>query len=189
MLMKTVTEFVVLVDEQDNRTGIMEKSRVHTQHTPLHRAFSLFLFNKNRQLLLQRRAGSKPTWPLVWSNSCCGHPLPGESYEKAVLRRTRFELGILPDHLLKVSHFRYCFSKDGIMENEICPIFAGFYDGPIWANRDEIDSVTWIDWADWVKEVCFSPKSYSPWCVEETRIMEQLSHWKSHIRQIIATAA
>ncbi len=167
-------EFVVLVDEKDRQIGIENKKDVHSSNTPLHRAFSLFLFTKGRRLLLQQRAGSKKTWPLVWSNSCCGHPMPDEPYENAVIRRTDFELGIPLSLVIKISDYRYCFSKEGIMENEICPIFAGFYDGDIKPNPDEIESVKWIAWEDWLFETRQFPDHYSPWCIEETQIMAEI---------------
>ncbi|CCK80861.1 isopentenyl-diphosphate Delta-isomerase [Desulfobacula toluolica] len=184
--METVQEFVVLVDEQDRQIGIQAKQDVHSHNTPLHRAFSLFLFNPENRLLLQQRARIKKTWPLVWSNSCCGHPEPGESYEHAVIRRARFELGINVQKLHKISDYRYCFSKNGIVENEICPIFSGYYDGDVQPNQEEVESVKWIDWEAWVDETRRFPHRYSPWCIEETGIMASMdSFWSlGKIKQI-----
>ncbi len=170
--MITEKEYVVLVDEDDREIGRAPKSRVHCSVTPLHRAFSLFLFRDGSELLLQQRAGSKNAWPLVWSNSCCGHPLPGESYEDAVVRRALFELGIHLEKVRKISDYRYCFSKDGVMENEICPIFAGRHDGnSLHPNPDEIQDLRWIPWNEWIIETRLRPDRYSPWCVEETLII------------------
>lgn len=170
--MITEKEYVVLVDEADREIGKAPKARVHCSVTPLHRAFSLFLFRKGPDLLIQQRAGSKKAWPLVWSNSCCGHPLPGESYEDAVIRRTRFELGIHLDQVWKISDYRYCFSRDGVMENEICPIYASLYDGTgLNPDPDEIQALRWIPWEEWMIETRLRPDHYSPWCVEETRIL------------------
>jgi len=164
-------EYVVLVDETDREIGIEKKSRVHSSSTPLHRAFSLFLFSSTKELLLQQRSWTKKTWPGIWSNSCCGHPLPGESYESAVLRRTKFELGIKLHTVTRISDYRYCFSKDGVMENEICPIYIGLYDGDMVPCPDEIQAVQWINWEDWVEKTLRSPDLYTPWCVEETGIL------------------
>ncbi len=169
--MKNHEEYVVLVDENDKEIGIEKKAIVHTSKTPLHRAFSLFLFNDKNELLLQQRSNEKTAWPLVWSNSCCGHPLPGESYKNAVLRRTCYELGIKLYSLKKLSDYMYCFTKDGIMENEICPVFVGFYDDMIRPNPLEVASVKWISWKDWLEETMKNPEDYSPWCVEETKIL------------------
>lgn len=166
-------EYVVLVDAHDRETGIEVKSKVHSAFTPLHRAFSLFLFRRSGQLLLQQRSFSKKTWPGIWSNSCCGHPMPGESYEHAVIRRTGYELGAGLKTVIKISDYRYCFSKDRVMENEICPIFAGFYEGEILPHPDEVQAVQWINWEDWVRETALNPDLYTPWCVEETRILAE----------------
>jgi isopentenyl-diphosphate Delta-isomerase len=169
--MQNCEEYVVLVDKTDKEIGIAKKLLVHTEKTPLHRAFSLFLFKNKRELLLQQRAEVKKTWPLVWSNSCCGHPMPAETYESAVIRRTRDELGVVLRAVEKISDYQYCFSKDGVMENEICPIFAGFYDGKIIPNQQEVESAKWIQWDDWLEETIKYPDRYSPWCVEETKIL------------------
>lgn len=173
--MKNDQEYVVLVDKHDREIGIRAKLDVHTDETPLHRAFSLFLFDSDNRLLLQQRAGIKKTWPLVWSNSCCGHPMPDESYQEAVIRRTRFELGIDVRQVYKISNYQYCFSKDGIVENEICPIFIGSYNGDVRPNPEEVESIRWIAWKNWVLETRRFPHRYSPWCVEETKIMDSMS--------------
>jgi isopentenyl-diphosphate Delta-isomerase len=164
-------EYVVLVDETDRKIGVEKKLRVHSSLTPLHRAFSLFLFKNTKELLLQQRSKTKKTWPMVWSNSCCGHPMPGESYERAVIRRTRFELGITLSEVIKISNYRYCFSKDGVMENEICPIYAGICDETVQPDCNEIHAVQWINWDDWLTEIRTQPERYSPWCVEESLIL------------------
>jgi isopentenyl-diphosphate delta-isomerase len=164
-------EFVVLVDKADKEIGFEKKAQVHSLLTPLHRAFSLFLFNSKKELLLQQRSKEKKTWPGTWSNSCCGHPLPDESYENAVLRRARFELGIELQTVIKVLDYQYCFSKDGIMENEICPVFTGLWDGAVHPRPDEVQAVQWIKWENWVKETLLHPDHYSPWCVEETGLL------------------
>ena len=95
--MHTEEEHVVLVDENNVVLGTTPKATVHTDNTPLHRGFSVFLFNDKNELLLQQRSHLKKTWPLAWSNSCCGHPALNESNEDAVKRRVQFELGIVLD--------------------------------------------------------------------------------------------
>jgi isopentenyl-diphosphate delta-isomerase len=111
-------ELVVLVEEQNRTLGTMAKADVHQTRTPQHRGFSCFVFRLGSgQLLLQQRSGKKQTWPLVWSNSCCGHPGPCESSVDATRRRLRYELGLDPILLEEVSPYRYCFSRDGVMES------------------------------------------------------------------------
>ncbi|MBI5465568.1 isopentenyl-diphosphate Delta-isomerase, partial [Candidatus Gottesmanbacteria bacterium] len=87
-------ELVVLVDEENRQIGTADKDGIHTQSTPLHRGFSLFLFNSKNELLLTQRALNKQTFPGVWTNTVCGHPGPGESNVDAARRRLYKELGI-----------------------------------------------------------------------------------------------
>ena len=139
------SELVVLVEEENTPLGTMLKSEVHSAQTPLHRAFSFFLFSARGEFLLQRRSAQKKAWPLTWSNSCCGHPALGEDNEAAIRRRLRDELGA-DDHteIRHVSDYRYRFTKDGIEENEICPVFLGRTDAIVNPNADEIEEVKWM---------------------------------------------
>lgn len=175
-------EKVVLVDEDNNVLGEMLKSEVHSLNTPLHRAFSLFIFNKKGELLLQQRSSKKKTWPLVWSNSCCGHPFLNESNEKAASRRSFDELGLELnfEDIIEMSPYRYCFVREGMMENEICPILITFYEGDVNNfNTDEVENVKWIKWEDWLVEVKENSSEYSEWCVEETLILEESKKFNS----------
>src|SRR5690606_1697261 len=86
-------EELILVDELDREIGSDTKSACHTGSGILHRAFSIFVFNDDNELLLQQRAPSKPLWPNYWSNTCCSHPRRGETMDQAVSRRLLQELG------------------------------------------------------------------------------------------------
>ena len=165
-------EVVVLVDEGNNVLGTALKSTVHTATTPLHRGFSLFLFDRTGRLLLQQRSHAKKTWPLVWSNSICGHPALGESNVDAAKRRLAYELRMSATHIEEVAPYRYSFVRDGVMENEICPILVGrTLDQPN-PNGEEVESTRWIRWQDFLQEIEARPGFYSEWCVEESRILE-----------------
>src|SRR3990167_8891323 len=94
-------EEVVLVDEKNSVLGTAPKDAVHTKNTPLHRGFSLFLFNSKKELLLTKRAQSKKAFPGVWTNTVCGHPEPEESAVDAALRRLEQELGLKRSHLAR----------------------------------------------------------------------------------------
>ncbi|HEY7037748.1 MAG TPA: isopentenyl-diphosphate Delta-isomerase [Methylomirabilota bacterium] len=176
-------ELVVLVDEGNNVVGTMPKGEVHQARTPLHRAFSSFVFRaRDRHLLLQQRSRKKRTWPLMWSNSCCGHPGPGESNVDAARRRLRYELGLDPTLLEEVAPYRYCFTRDGTMENEICPILVGLVDREPLINPDEVEAVRWTEWTVFLDAIDRSPEQYSEWCIEEARILANTPRCREILR-------
>lgn len=165
-------ELVVLVDEQNNQIGTTLKDTVHTKHTSLHRAFSLFLFNSKKQLLLTKRASTKKTFAGVWTNTLCGHPTPDELTVDAAKRRLVEELGINNVDVKEISPYRYTFAdKNGIVENEICPILVGYFDGDPTPKEEEVDEWKWIDWKKFLEQITLHPEPFSPWCVEESRIL------------------
>lgn len=177
--MNTNQELVVLVDEQNKILGTMPKDEVHHVRTPLHRAFSCFIFHaSDKRLLLQQRSGKKKTWPLMWSNSCCGHPALGESNLDAARRRLTYELGLYPIFLEEVAPYRYCFTKDGTMENEICPILVGIVENEPVINPDEVAAVRWTEWIAFLEAIERNPTQYSEWCIEEARILERTPRCK-----------
>ncbi len=165
-------EEVVLVDEDNRVLGTMPKSLVHTGTTPLHRGFSLFLFDRKGRLLLQQRSHTKKTWPLVWSNSICGHPALHESNIDAAKRRLGLELGMSATHIEEVAPYRYTFVRQGVMENEICPILVGFTDEEPKQNPEEVEATRWIEWSEFLQEIETRSGFYSEWCEEEVRILE-----------------
>lgn len=163
-------ELVVLVDDLDRVIGTALKRDIHHSETPLHRGFSVFLFNYQGELLLQQRAFTKQTWPGVWSNSCCGHPMPDETFEQAAVRRVEFELGLKDIELVPaLPDFRYRAEKDGIVENEICPVFIGFTDQLPERNRVEVEATKWVVWEEFVASLDDPETDISPWAVDEVR--------------------
>ncbi len=176
-------ELVVLVDEQNSPVGTADKDTVHTADTPLHRAFSLFLFNSNNQLLLTKRAATKKTFPGVWTNTVCGHLAPEETAVDAATRRLNHELGIM-NHEVRDLHeaapYRYRFAdKNGIVENEICPILIGNFDGDPKPSPNEVDEWKWMDWQEFLHEINNNSSVYSPWSREEAKILTTIPPQKS----------
>ncbi|MBN1173807.1 MAG: isopentenyl-diphosphate Delta-isomerase [Micromonosporaceae bacterium] len=157
---------VVLLDEGGRPCGRADRSGAHTSRTPLHLAFSTYLFNRHGEVLITRRALDKKTWPGVWTNSCCGHPRPGETIEDAARRRIREELGLTVGPLIPLlPDFRYLATDaSGLVENEICPVFAAFVDDqhpdPDW---HEVSEWAWIPWDSLHASVVATPCVYSPW--------------------------
>jgi len=179
-------DHIVLVDAQNKVLGTAPKLATHNANTPLHRGFSIFLFNSKGELLLQQRSKNKKTWPLVWSNSCCGHPMLNESNMDAAKRRLSFELGITLNEVYEIlPNFSYRAQKDGIVENEICPVLVGFTDKKPIMNKDEIENIRWIPWLKFLKEIEDKNKIYSLWSKEEAKLLAKnkkfLSLYSQHV--------
>jgi isopentenyl-diphosphate delta-isomerase len=156
-------EMLVLVDEDDNEVGTEEKLATH-QAGKLHRAFSIFLFNSRGEMLITRRAPGKYHSPGLWTNTCCGHPRPGEALGDAARRRLREETGIVCE-IARKSQFIYRAEFDnGLTEHELDHIFTGVYDGPLDAiNPEEADAVEWVDPQQTLADMQTNPSRYTVW--------------------------
>lgn len=173
----TNREYVVLVNEKNRRVGVAAKDNVHTTNTPLHRGFSLFVFNSRAQLLITKRAQAKKTFPGVWTNTVCGHPGPGESAVHAAKRRLRDELSMEARDIRIISPYRYQFAdQNGIVENEICPILVGYSSQQPDPNDNELDEWIWIHWHTFLSDISKQPDKYSPWSREEAWLVEKKLH-------------
>lgn len=158
-------EHVILLDEAGNPVGTTDKATVHHADTPLHLAFSSYVFDSRGRLLLSQRAWSKKTWPGIWTNSCCGHPAQGEAVADSVRRRLHDELGLdVPAVDLVLPRFRYrAVMADGVVENEMCPVFRVLTDAEPVPNPDEVATVRWVPWPDLLADDDLR-RSLSPWC-------------------------
>ncbi len=171
-------EYVILVDEENKVLGTTPKATVHTKNTPRHRGFSSFIFNSKGELLLQQRAKHKKTWPLVWSNTCCGHPKLDEKTVESADRRLKFELGLKIDNLEEIiPDYKYCFTRYEVMENEFCPIAVGFTDEEPKINPDEVEATRWIKWEDFLEDIRENPQNWSEWCIEEAELLNKNSRF------------
>ncbi len=161
------SEELILVDEDDNETGFLAKSLAHDGDGTLHRAFSVFLFNADGELLVQQRAGTKRLWPRYWSNSCCSHPRRGETISVATRRRLHEELNVEAEleYVYKFS-YRADFGELG-SENELCHVFLGRISGEMHANDHEIESVRFISATDLEAEFEAEPGQFTPWFLME----------------------
>lgn len=165
----SIQEHVILVNDQGMVIGTQEKYAAHTLHTPLHLAFSSWLFNANGECLITRRALSKKAWPGVWTNSVCGHPQSGEETIQAIIRRCRFEVGAeLTDITAVAPEFRYRETDpSGIVENEICPVFAARITNDVTINEDEVMDYQWVELDALFRALDATPWAFSPWMVME----------------------
>lgn len=169
------TDLVVLLDEHDRAIGTAPRSGVHGPATPRHLAFSSYLFDAHGRVLLTRRGLAKATWPGVWTNSCCGHPRPGEPGADAVARRLAEELGagatglelILPDFAYRA------VDASGVVENEFCPVWVGRIAGGLRPDPAEVAEVSWVAWDDLVAIAEAAPALLSPWCVAQVPLLDQ----------------
>lgn len=156
---------VVLLDESWNAVGSAEKVSTHHRNTPLHLAFTAYVFTDEGELLLTRRALSKRTWPGVWTNSFCGHPLPGEPLADAVRRRLATELGTTAERIEPVlGAVRYRAVMDnGLVENEVGPVVRVRLAAPPVPHPDEVDRVQWIKWGELLSAIDEGRSEISPW--------------------------
>lgn len=163
--MNQQTERVLLLDDNLRVCGTEDKALVHTRYTPLHLAFSCYIFNDDGKLLLTRRALGKQAWPGVWTNSVCGHPQEQETMEQAVQRRCRHELGLTVHGLRNVDPgFRYrATDASGIVENEFCPVFFASTTAQPQPNPDEVMDYCWESIDNVLAGVRAVPAAFSPW--------------------------
>lgn len=161
-------ELVVLLDDAGREIGTMAKRLVHTAHTPLHRAFSCYVFGPSGDFLLTQRALDKPTFPGMWTNTVCGHPAPGEDDRAAIARRAEDELGLQVTAVTAaLPHFRYRAEFAGVVENEICPVYFARTNGTPQPRAEEVNDWRWTSWDKWRHELDTHPQSYSAWSREQ----------------------
>ncbi|HEX4729061.1 MAG TPA: isopentenyl-diphosphate Delta-isomerase, partial [Jatrophihabitans sp.] len=169
-------ELVVLCDPSGAAIGTAPKATVHHANTPLHLAFSCYVFDRDGWLLVSRRAASKRTWPSIRTNSCCGHPLPGESMTAAITRRLKDELGVAVASLdLMLPGFGYRASMaNGVVENELCPVYRAIADSrTVNPAPDEVAEAWWQPWAEFVAaDPPDDPRS--PWSEQQVAALVQL---------------
>jgi isopentenyl-diphosphate Delta-isomerase len=157
-----VNEHVILVDEQNRELGEMEKLQAHREGA-LHRAFSVFVFHPDGRLLLQRRARTKYHSGGLWSNTCCGHPRPGETVAAAARRRLAEEVGFSCE-LREISVFRYRADVGGgLVEHEVDHVFLGSFDGAARPAADEVEEVRWESVEVVERERSHNPERFTLW--------------------------
>ena len=156
-------EPLILVDEDDREIGFIDKASAHVGQGVLHRAFSLFVFNPQGELLLQQRAPGKRLWPGFWSNTCCSHPRRGETLDKAIHRRLNEELGLqCPLQYLFKFEYQAQFDAEGA-EHELCWVYAGRSADMPTVNVNEISALRYISPDALDAEIAARPQTFTPW--------------------------
>lgn len=155
-------EEIILVDEQDNAIGTMEKMEAHLKGA-LHRAFSVVLFNSNGELLLQKRAKNKYHSGGLWTNTCCSHPFPEETISDAAQRRLKHEMGI---NLKPEFAFKFIYKTpldNSFIEHELDHVFIGTFDGTPIINKDEVSEWKFMSLSELKNDMEISPQIYTVW--------------------------
>lgn len=170
-------EQVVLLTPDGTPCGVADKTTVHGEVTPYHLAFSCYVFDRRNRLLVTRRALDKATWPGIWTNSCCGHPGPGEAPADAVVRRLSQELGLVPRRLtVALADFSYRASFAGVEEYELCPVFLARVDDEPGLDPSEVAECAWRTWPQFVAAATAPDTAISPWAQEQVQALVAGGH-------------
>jgi isopentenyl-diphosphate delta-isomerase len=167
------SEELILVDENDIEVGHLHKDKCHDDGGLLHRAFSLFIFNEQGEVLIQRRSAQKRLWPLYWANTCCSHPRHGEEMDEAVRRRLYQELGMRTDPVFLYKFIYHAHYEDQGAEHEFCWVYIGKSSDPVRANPNEISEWKYVAPSQLGEELDNHPDNFSPWIKLEWETMQK----------------
>lgn len=155
-------EKVILVNENDEPIGLMEKLEAH-EKAVLHRAFSVFVLNDKNEVMLQQRAHHKYHSPLLWTNTCCSHQREGETNIQAGTRRLFEEMGFTTE-LKELFHFIYKAPFDnGLTEHELDHVMIGYYNEAPKINPDEVESWKWMSIEAIRDDIQTQSENYTVW--------------------------
>tara|TARA_R110000868_G_scaffold88525_1_gene246791 strand:+ start:173 stop:769 length:597 start_codon:yes stop_codon:yes gene_type:complete len=157
-----VEEQVILVNENDEQIGLMPKMEAH-EKAVLHRAFSVFIFNNNNELMLQQRAAHKYHSPLLWTNTCCSHQRAGETNIEAGKRRLQEEMGFAVDLQESISFIYKAPFDNGLTEHEFDHILIGKYNDEPKINKDEVATWKWMPMEAVKDDMSVHPELYTIW--------------------------
>ncbi len=153
---------LILVDENDVPLGTAEKMEAH-EKALLHRAFSVFIFNSKGEMLLQQRAINKYHSGGLWTNACCSHPYVEQDTLAAAEKRLQEEMGFSTS-LIKSFEFVYKANfENGLTEYEYDHVFIGKYDGPIAADKDEVEDFCFMSIPALKESIELYPQKYTEW--------------------------
>lgn len=174
-------EQVILVNKNDMPIGKIGKLEAH-QKGLLHRAISIFIFNSEGEMLIQKRASHKYHTPSLWSNTACSHPRSNEMVKHAAERRLKEEMGISCDLYFSFSFLYKANFENGLIENELDHVYIGFSDEKPKPNPSEVGGYRYIKSSNLMKEIKEKPNTFTPWfkiCVE--KVLESKSTVKKEV--------
>ena len=160
--MGDLKDAVVLVNEQDEMVGTMDKLEAHRQGR-LHRAFSVFLFVAHGRLLMQQRAPDKYHSAGLWTNTCCSHPRNGEPTAAAARRRLMEEMGIALSPDFAFTFIYRAEVGDGLIEHELDHVFIHRYSGEVDHDPAEVSTHAWVDPEELTQDLNERPHRYTAW--------------------------
>lgn len=156
---------LILVDEENRQVGTSDMLGCHLGDGILHRAFTVFVFDGKKRVLIQRRSKGKLLWPLTWETSCSGHPVVGEDLAAAAEKRLEQEIGISVE-LKTLGKFRYQASyEDRGSENEICFVLAGDFEGTPQPDPREVFEYRWVGLHELKEDIDKDRDDYAPWLI------------------------
>jgi isopentenyl-diphosphate delta-isomerase len=168
------SEQLILVDAHDRELGVKEKMEAHVEGA-LHRAFSVFVFDSEKRLLLQKRARTKYHSGGLWSNTACGHPRPGETTLAAARRRLHEEMGF-DCELREAFEFLYRAELDGaLIEHEYDHVLVGTHEGDPAPDPSEVEDWRWLTMDELRRRLSDEPQSYSYWL----KVVVEGDHWRA----------
>lgn len=155
-------EQVILVNKNDEQIGLMPKMEAH-EKAVLHRAFSVFVFNDNHELMLQQRALSKYHSPGLWTNTCCSHQRNGETNIEAGTRRLKEEMGFTTTLKESISFIYKAPFDNGLTEHEYDHVLLGYYNNSPVINKDEVEAWKWMPLENVKTDIELHPEHYTAW--------------------------
>jgi len=155
-------EILILVDENDNEIGRETREKCHLGKGKRHRALVVFLFNKRRMLLIQRRSRNKQLWPGYWDCTVATHVYPNETYESAAQRALKQELSISAP-VKRLLAFTYFAPFDDHSENEYCVLLVGEYEGKVNPNPQEVSNFNYTNLQELKEKLTKEIEKYTPW--------------------------
>lgn len=171
-------EYLILVDEHDTPVGKMEKMEVHRRGL-LHRAFSVFIFNREGKLLLQQRAHGKYHSGGLWTNTVCSHPRYGEELQHAVNRRLQEEMGLIAETQFAFSFVYKTDFHNGLTEHEYDHVFIGISDETPRPSADEVSAWKYLSKDEIESELKKNPQQFTEWfklCIHRVISSGQVVH-------------